>query len=59
MEVIDPSRSKSRVTSSVSLSKRTGAAALINQCFRHAHGTTIYGGTSEVQRIVIGRHILR
>jgi alkylation response protein AidB-like acyl-CoA dehydrogenase len=35
------------------LSKRKGAAGFINQCYRHAHGTTIYAGTSEVLRSVI------
>jgi len=36
-----------------SLSKRDGPAGFLNQCFRHAHGTTIYGGTSEVHRSMI------
>lgn len=38
------------LTAPLSLSKREGAAAFINQCYRHAQGTTIYGGTSEVHR---------
>lgn len=41
------------LTAPLSLSKREGAAALINQCYRHAQGTTIYGGTSEVHRSMI------
>lgn len=41
------------LTAPLSLSKRTGAAALINQCYRHAQGTTIYGGTSEVHRSMV------
>lgn len=41
------------LTAPVSLSKREGPAAFINQCYRHAHGTTIYAGTSEVHRSVI------
>ena len=36
-----------------SLSKRDGPAGFLNQCFRHAHGTTIYGGTSEVHRSMV------
>ncbi len=30
-----------------------GPAGFLNQCFRHAHGTTIYGGTSEVHRSMV------
>jgi alkylation response protein AidB-like acyl-CoA dehydrogenase len=41
------------LTAPLSLSKRPGAAALINQCYRHAQGTTIYGGTSEIHRSMI------
>ncbi len=41
------------LTAPLSLSKRAGAAALINQCYRHAQGTTIYGGTSEVHRSMV------
>ena len=41
------------LTAPLSLSKREGAAALINQCYRHAQGTTIYGGTSEVHRSMV------
>jgi len=46
------------LTAPLSLSKRKGAAALINQCYRHAHGTTIYGGTSEVHRSMIAERAL-
>ncbi|MFC3172705.1 acyl-CoA dehydrogenase [Novosphingobium bradum] len=33
-----------------SLFKRKGPIAYINQSYRHAQGTTIYGGTSEIHR---------
>jgi alkylation response protein AidB-like acyl-CoA dehydrogenase len=41
------------LTAPLSLSKRKGAAAAINQDYRHAHGTTIYGGSSEVHRSMV------
>lgn len=41
------------LTAPLSLSKRKGAAAEINQFYRHAQGATIYGGTSEVHRSMI------
>jgi 3-oxochol-4-en-24-oyl-CoA dehydrogenase len=41
------------LTAPYSLSKRKGPAAAINQDYRHAHGTTIYGGSSEVHRSMI------
>jgi alkylation response protein AidB-like acyl-CoA dehydrogenase len=41
------------LTAPYSLSKRSGPAAFLNQCYRHAQGTTIYGGTSEVHRSMI------
>ncbi len=41
------------LTAPLSLSKRKGAVLLINQCYRHAHGSTIYGGSSEVHRSMI------
>jgi alkylation response protein AidB-like acyl-CoA dehydrogenase len=41
------------LTAPHSLSKRTGPAGFLNQCYRHAQGTTIYGGTSEVHRSMI------
>jgi 3-oxochol-4-en-24-oyl-CoA dehydrogenase len=42
-----------QLTAPASLSKREGALMLINQSYRHAHGTRIYGGTSEVHRSMI------
>jgi alkylation response protein AidB-like acyl-CoA dehydrogenase len=50
---LSDSRDLIDLTAPLSLSKREGAAALINQCYRHAQGTTIYGGTSEVHRSMI------
>lgn len=41
------------LTAPLSLSKRAGPAGFLNQCYRHAQGTTIYGGTSEVHRSMI------
>ena len=41
------------LTAPHSLSKRKGAARAINQAYRHAHGTTIYGGSSEVHRSMV------
>ncbi|WP_336968610.1 acyl-CoA dehydrogenase [Sphingobium aromaticiconvertens] len=41
------------LTAPLSLSKRKGAAAEMNQYYRHAQGSTIYGGTSEVHRSMI------
>ncbi|HMP56931.1 MAG TPA: acyl-CoA dehydrogenase family protein, partial [Novosphingobium sp.] len=49
----DDARDLLDLTAPLSLSKRKGDAAFINQCYRHAHGTTIYGGTSEVHRSMI------
>ena len=46
------------LTAPLSLSKRTGAAGFVNQCYRHAHGTTIYAGTSEVHRSMIAEKAL-
>ena len=46
------------LTAPLSLSKREGAAFMINQCYRHAHGTTIYGGTSEIHRSMIAERAL-
>ena len=42
----------------LSLTKRDGAAALLNQSYRHAHGTRIYGGTSQVHRSMIAEQAL-
>lgn len=41
------------LTAPYSLSKRKGPAGTINLEYRHAHGTTIYGGSSEVHRSMI------
>lgn len=46
------------LTAPLSLSKREGAAALVNQSYRHAHGTRIYGGTSQVHRSMIAERAL-
>jgi alkylation response protein AidB-like acyl-CoA dehydrogenase len=46
------------LTAPLSLSKRSGAAALVNQSYRHAHGTTIYAGTSEIHRSMIAERAL-
>lgn len=46
------------LTAPLSLSKREGPAAFINQSYRHAHGTTIYGGTSEIHRSMIAERAL-
>jgi alkylation response protein AidB-like acyl-CoA dehydrogenase len=46
------------LTAPYSLSKRAGPAAFLNQCYRHAHGTTIYGGTSEVHRSMVAERLL-
>jgi 3-oxochol-4-en-24-oyl-CoA dehydrogenase len=41
------------LTAPYSLSKRDGPAGKLNLAYRHAHGTTIYGGTSEVHRSMV------
>jgi alkylation response protein AidB-like acyl-CoA dehydrogenase len=41
------------LTAPLSLSKRDGPATFLNQCYRHAAGTTIYGGSSEVHRSMV------
>ena len=46
------------LTAPLSLSKREGAAAHVNQSYRHAHGATIYAGTSEVHRSMIAERAL-
>ena len=46
------------LTAPWSLSKRDGPAAFLNQCYRHAQGTTIYAGTSEVHRSMIAERAL-
>lgn len=46
------------LTAPYSLAKREGPAGFLNQCYRHAQGTTIYGGTSEVHRSMIAERAL-
>ncbi len=46
------------LTAPHSLSKREGAAGELNLAYRHAQGTTIYGGTSEVHRSQIAERNL-
>lgn len=41
------------LTAPYSLAKRKGPADAINLAYRHAHGTTIYGGSSEVHRSMV------
>ena len=55
---LEDSRDLLDLTAPLSLSKREGAAALINQSYRHAHGTRIYGGTSQVHRSMIAERAL-
>ncbi|MBO9723535.1 MAG: acyl-CoA dehydrogenase [Novosphingobium sp.] len=50
---ITDSRDLLDLTAPYSLAKRKGAADAINLAYRHAHGTTIYGGTSQVHRSMI------
>jgi alkylation response protein AidB-like acyl-CoA dehydrogenase len=47
------------LTAPLSLSKRDGPAGFLNQCYRHAHGTRIYGGTSQVHRSMIAERNLK
>jgi alkylation response protein AidB-like acyl-CoA dehydrogenase len=46
------------LTAPDSLSNRGGPAGYLNQCYRHAQGTTIYGGTSEIHRSMIAERAL-
>lgn len=50
---LSDSRDLLDLTAPVSLSKRDGPAGFLNQCYRHAAGTTIYGGSSEVHRSMV------
>ncbi len=52
------SRDLLALTAPHSLSKRDGPAGELNLAYRHAHGTTIYGGTSEVHRSMIAERAL-
>jgi alkylation response protein AidB-like acyl-CoA dehydrogenase len=55
---LSDSRDLLDLTAPHSLSKRAGPAGFLNQCYRHAHGTTIYGGTSEIHRSMIAERAL-
>ncbi|MFD1613237.1 acyl-CoA dehydrogenase family protein [Sphingomonas tabacisoli] len=55
---LEDARDLLELTAPLSLTKRKGAAALVNQSYRHAHGTRIYGGTSEVHRSMIAERAL-
>jgi alkylation response protein AidB-like acyl-CoA dehydrogenase len=46
------------LTAPWSLSKRSGPAGFLDQCYRHAQGSTIYGGTSEIHRSQIAERAL-
>lgn len=47
------------LTAPHSLLDRTGPAGVLNLSYRHAHGTTVYGGTSEVHRSIIAERNLQ
>lgn len=55
---LEDSRDLLDLAAPLSLTKREGAAALLNQSYRHAHGTRIYGGTSQVHRSMIAERAL-
>ena len=55
---LEDSRDLLGLTAPLSLTKREGAAQLVNQSYRHAHGTRIYGGTSQVHRSMIAERAL-
>ncbi|WP_340589081.1 acyl-CoA dehydrogenase [Erythrobacter alti] len=55
---LEDARDMLDLTAPLSLTKREGAAALLNQSYRHAHGTRIYGGTSQVHRSMIAERAL-
>ena len=46
------------LTAPLSLSKRKGAADMVNVSYRYAHGSTIWAGTSEVHRSMIAERVL-
>jgi alkylation response protein AidB-like acyl-CoA dehydrogenase len=46
------------LTAPYSLSQQPGPAGFLDLCYRHAQGTTIYGGTSEVHRSLIAERAL-
>lgn len=45
------------LTAPMSMSNR-GPAGFLNLCYRHAHGTRIYGGTSQIHRSMIAERTL-
>jgi alkylation response protein AidB-like acyl-CoA dehydrogenase len=55
---LEDARDLLELTAPLSLTKREGAAQLLNQSYRHAHGTRIYGGTSQVHRSMIAERAL-
>jgi hypothetical protein len=55
---LSDSRGLLDLTAPDSLSKREGPAGELNLAYRHAQGTTIYGGTSEVHRSQIAERNL-
>jgi alkylation response protein AidB-like acyl-CoA dehydrogenase len=55
---LSDSRDLLDLTAPDSLSKRDGPAGELNLAYRHAQGTTIYGGTSEVHRSQIAERTL-
>ncbi|HYD07048.1 MAG TPA: acyl-CoA dehydrogenase family protein, partial [Reyranella sp.] len=55
---LEDARDLLELTAPLSLTKRRGPAALLNQSYRHAHGTRIYGGTSQVHRSMIAERAL-
>jgi alkylation response protein AidB-like acyl-CoA dehydrogenase len=46
------------LTAPVSMSSRQGPAGFLNLCYRHAHGTRIYAGTSQIHRSIIAERYL-
>jgi alkylation response protein AidB-like acyl-CoA dehydrogenase len=55
---LEDARDLLELTAPLSLTKREGAAQLLNQSYRHAHGARIYGGTSQVHRSMIAERAL-
>jgi len=47
------------LTAPYSLLKRSGPREAVNLGYRHAHGTTVYGGTSEIHRSIIAERNLK
>jgi alkylation response protein AidB-like acyl-CoA dehydrogenase len=54
----EDSRDLLDLTAPLSLATGEGPAGFLNQCYRHAQATTIYGGTSEVHRSMIAEKLL-